>query len=196
MPWNETGRKKYCVIRHATQATCRMKSSRSWSRLEQGDGARAAYGPTAEAEPGAAERSTAAARRCDAHGTGKELQRRCGDDFEADGMSDNSSNEPRPPKLIGLAVARVARATMSVLPIESVHGWRAMTVIQMSTHTGPATREGRQRRGRRCFQTGRQTLDKSQSHTAHSVAVELDDRIDDSAHQGGEPKADTHCGEQ
>jgi hypothetical protein len=59
--------------------------------------------------------TAAAGRRCHAHGTGKELQRRCGDDFEADGMSDNSSNEPRPPKLIRLVVARVGKGD-SVYP--------------------------------------------------------------------------------
>ena len=54
-------------------------------RQEPGEGTWAAYGPTAEAHPTTAARSTAAASRGRyAQGTGEKLQRRQGDDFTTD----------------------------------------------------------------------------------------------------------------
>ena len=57
-------------------------------RARTSEGARAAYGATAEAHAAAVERSTAAAgRRGHAQGTGKELQRRQRDDFKIGEMT-------------------------------------------------------------------------------------------------------------
>ena len=93
-PWADTatstGRLMIAVLGGLADVERDLIRTRTAEGREPGEGARAAHGPTAEAHPAAAEGSTAAAgRRRDAQGTGEELQRRQGDDFEAIDVSDD-----------------------------------------------------------------------------------------------------------
>ena len=80
-PWADTGtstgRLMIAVLGGLADVERDLIRTRTAEGREPGEGARAAHGPTAEAHPAAAERSTAAAgRRGHAQGTGEELQRR------------------------------------------------------------------------------------------------------------------------
>ena len=90
-PWADTGtstgRLMIAVLGGLADVERDLIRTRTAEGREPGEGARAAYGPTAEAHAAAAERSTAAAgRRGHAQGTCEKLQRRQGDDFEAGHM--------------------------------------------------------------------------------------------------------------